>query len=265
MKKFFGILAAVMMLATSVAQAGVIQTVDFSGPVATGSSQAPNVWYTDRYAPAGFQVSGSQLHLTVDETGAAANRGGAYSSTFYDTQGRKYDLQPEVTAVSVDMYIAQEFASANQRIGGLWGTAFTASDMIAGVYPILEFASDGGVARFQGWDAATGWKNYGLPSGFSYDTMYTLGFALNDGMVDYLLNGELLGSVNAFGGEYLGNAMLQGINKFQVGGDFDSRTIVFDNLVASNSVPEPASLALASLACAGVFFVRRRNDKKSPE
>lgn len=266
MKSMFArFVAAVMVagaaLAAPAASADVLQVFNFNDPVTTGASQAPGVWYTDRYAPAGFQTSGGQLKLTVDSSGAAANRPGAYASTFYDTQGRKLDLAPGTTSLSIEMFISSSFATANQRIGGMWGTGVDGLGNIMS-YPILEFASDGGIARFQGWNDDSGWMNYGLATDFAYDTMHTLSFSLSEDKWNYMLDGALLGQVSAFGAVSLDNVILQGVNKFS-GDQEQSRTLVFDNLVAANAVPEPTSLALAALGLPLLAVVRRRKSNKS--
>jgi hypothetical protein len=70
------------------------QTFDFNTPVVTGATQAPGVWYTDRYAPAGFSSpdffdGDNRLLHSISAADSATNRPGAFSSAFYNTQGRK--------------------------------------------------------------------------------------------------------------------------------------------------------------------------------
>lgn len=64
-------------------------TLTFDSPVVTGSSQAPGVWYTDRYAPAGFQTAffdgDNRLKHSISAADAASLRPSGFSSAFYDT------------------------------------------------------------------------------------------------------------------------------------------------------------------------------------
>ena len=49
------ILSFVAAMAGAAFLAGQVQASEnFDGPVLTGPTQAPDTWYTDRYAPAGF-------------------------------------------------------------------------------------------------------------------------------------------------------------------------------------------------------------------
>ena len=247
----------IALFATIPAHAGMI-TFSFDTPVTTGPTQAPDTWYTDRYAPAGFTTSGGQLIQTVSAVDSASNRPPAFSSTFYDTQGRKLDTGPEVVAVSIDLYVNGSWATLNQRVAGLWGTAFDDTSNLTS-YPIIEFSSEGGVAHFQGWDDGA-WDVYSLPSGFVYDTMHEIGIILNGTNWDYTLDGIVLGSVAALGSTHIENVMLQGYNKW---GPNDERTasrdIAWDNLtITSNGVPEPASLAMVLGAMVLILLSRRK-------
>ena len=251
-------LAAAAALAAPAANAALVQSFDFSGPITTGPVQASGVWYTDRYAPAGFSTSGGQLVQTISSNDSASQRPAAYSSSFYNTQGRKYDLDPGVTGVSVDLFVASSWATSGQRMAGLWGTAVDAANSLSS-YPIIEFSAVGG-AHFQGWDDVNGWVNYGISGTFAYDQMHTLAFVLDGSNWDYMLDGTMLGQVSALGSVAVGNVILQGYNNYNADVSQASYDIHWDNLVASNSVPEPASLALALPALIGVGLIRRRRN-----
>ena len=81
-----------MVFGVGAAQASTLET--FDTPVVTGPTAAPGVWYTDRFAPAGFQTSDGVLHETISgadhQAGDPDLAGGHYN--FYNTQGRAFDL-----------------------------------------------------------------------------------------------------------------------------------------------------------------------------
>lgn len=252
------------------AAATVLQTFDFSPPVTLSATQAPGTWYTDRYAPAGFASSGGELVQTISAADSATNRPGAYSSSFYNTQGRKYDLDPGATGMSIDLFVNSAWATSGQRMAGFWGTAFDATNSIS-AFPILEFTSDSGNARFRGWDSngAGSWVDFGLPGGFTYDTFHELGVVLDtaNNEFDYSLDGLALGSVSALGSTYIGNVILQGHNNFGPNTTQGAYSIRWDNLeVTGGTVPEPSTLAvlvfplLFAVATARPWGRRRENN-----
>ena len=249
------ILSFVAAMAGAAFLAGQVQASEnFDGPVLTGPTQAPDTWYTDRYAPAGFDsgvaFDGRQvLEVDIGAADGASNRPGAYSSAFYNTQGRKLDLADGATAMSIDLYIDNAWASENRRVAGFWGTAFDGADALTS-YPIISFhGSDG----FQGWDGAN-YVNFGVPTGFAYGTWATLNISLQG--VNWLYQvGDASLLVSADGSAKLGNVILQGYNT-QQGVDYSIR---WDNLTTS-AVPEPAAWALmiTGFGLSGVMLRRRR-------
>ncbi len=271
-KLFLALFGALVWLAnfSGVAFASVV-VYDFSSPVLTGPSQAPNTWYTDRYTPAGFMAAGGMLMETISPADGAAFRPPSYTDLFYNTQGRKFDLNDGVSGqntsglravgLSVDLYISSNWAAMNQRIGGIWGTAYdNANNLIS--YPILEFTTDGNNPRLHGWDDS-GWIDYALPGGFNYNIMHTIGFEL-DAALDkwnYMLDGNLLGSVDAFGSSYLDNTILQAYNNYSNLQQMPGHTLFWDNLTVT-SVPEPSSLALLGISMVGLIASRRLKPKK---
>ena len=255
-KTFFAslILAASSLIAVS-ANAAVVQSMDFSTPVVTGATQAPGTWYVDRYAPADFATAGGELVQTISSDDSATNRPASFASAFYNTQGRKYDVDASTTEISVDLYVDADWATFGQRVAGIWGTAYDDANVITS-YPILEFGSNGTVGSFQGWNNGT-WSNFGLPVGFVYNTMHNLSIELVGGLWDYSLDGLLLGSVDANGSTHIENVMLQGYNLY-ADGDVGTHNIRWDNLKVANDVPEPGTLPLALAAVAGGFMIRQR-------
>ncbi|NVO21626.1 MAG: hypothetical protein HXX13_18135, partial [Bacteroidetes bacterium] len=147
--------------------------LNFNTAVTTGATPAPGVWYTDRYAPAGFTspvVFGGDNRL-MHSINAADYQG----NTFYKTQGRGYDVGAATNEMEIKLFIPSDWATTNRRMAGFWGVAVDATNSVSG-YPIVEFASDGGVPRFQAWEdgGAGSWVSMGLPAGFTYNTWVTL-------------------------------------------------------------------------------------------
>lgn len=256
MKKAFlhGCLLAAMVVATG-AQAAL---VNLGAP--TGPDQSPNTWYTDRYAPSGWSYNEGTgvLKQTISADDRAFNRPVAYASSFYDTQGRKFDFGAGVTSVSIELYIPGD--QLQQRYAGFWGTGVDAFSQVDS-YGITEFATDGTGPRVQGWDDANGFINYGLPGGFGYDAWHELKMVLDtaNDKWEYLFDGGLLGEVDAFGAVGISNVILQGYNKFQTDqGSYDIRWRNLATNLPESTVPEPGSLALVLGALGAVSLVRRK-------
>ena len=230
-------------------------TQTFDTPVVTGPTPAPGVWYTDRYAPAAFTSPVSfggdnRLLESLSVADDAANRPPVFSTSFYDTQGRKFDFGAGVKTMSIDLYVPSDWASTNQRMAGFWGSAFDNTASLS-AFPIVEFTSDGGVGRFEGWDSGT-WVDMGLPTGFAYDTWNTLSITLSPGTDSFTYRvGDKSATVDAFGSTSIGNTILEGYNKGT------AYNIYWDNL--SSAVPEPSTWAtmIFGLGLAGLALRRR--------
>ncbi len=250
------------LIALSIATAAVLvvaspalATVEtFDNAITLGSTQAAGTWYTDRYAPAGFQSGvffdgGNRLKQTISAADGANSRPGGYSGSFYNTQGRKYDLDAGTTSMSIDLYIDASWATSGRRMAGIWGTAFDGANSVSG-YPIIEFMSDGSTGGFRAYNTTDGsWHSLGLPTGFLYGTWATLDIQLVAGNWQYTV-GDTSWSVDAEGSVSIGNVILQGHNTTD-GVDYD---IYWDNF--GTAVPAPGALAL--LGCAGLVGARRR-------
>jgi len=239
---------------TTPATAGVINTFDTAGDVITSPTQVPGTWYTDRYAPAGFaagSIGGGRngvLALGISSTDSGNSRPNAFSTAFYNTQGRKFDLAAGTTSLFIDMFVPTGFDSS--RYAGLWGTAVNVANTVS-TFPIVEFA-DGG---FRTWNGSA-FVNVAGPFGTSQ--WYEVGFALNGSQFDYFINGQATGtslvSPTSVG---LANVILQGHNT-QTGVNY---TAYFDNLSSTSAIPEPATLAVFGLMAAAGMGLRFRRRK----
>ncbi|USN98764.1 MAG: hypothetical protein H6810_11465 [Phycisphaeraceae bacterium] len=171
---------------------------DFSSAVPVCGVQTPDCWYPDRYAPAAFESAyfdgDDRLHHGIDVADSQANRPPSYSSTFYNTQGRKYDIDiPVGESWSIDLYIPSDWATSVRR-AGIWATTRDSAGDVSG-FPIVGFTSNdpsdpsnptpaSPTPRFriytQDTDQNPGngynadWVDLGLPGGFSYDRWWTL-------------------------------------------------------------------------------------------
>ncbi len=192
-------------------------TNTFDEAVTLSATEADDVWYTDRYAPAGFVAQesfdgGMRLKHSISAADGASSRPSSYSSAFYNTQGRKYNPGVATDEISIKLYIPTGWATTNKRMAGIWGTALDASEVIS-AYPIVEFTSDGNNPRFRVYETATGsWINVGLPSGFAYDSWITLKIrVLPEGGILYTV-GSMNYVDNSTTSERIDNVILQGHN-----------------------------------------------------
>jgi hypothetical protein len=235
-------------------QAGVINTFDNPGDVVLSPTQAPGTWYTDRYAPAGFaagQSGGGRtgvLALTLSAADGGTSRPSSFSSAFYNTQGRKFDLASGTTSLFIDLFVPASGTNGG-RYGGMWASATSGSGPLQ--FPIIEAANGG----FQVWNPVVG--GFETIAGFNgMDQWYEVGFDYANGQYNYYIDGQLVKSF-AYGTPVtFSNVILQGYNT-DAG---VNRTINFDNLSTTSSVPEPATIVtLGVLAGAlGLRLVVRR-------
>jgi len=175
------------------------------------ATQAPGVWYTDRYAPAGFVSTGVptfRLKHSINASDCETCRPIAFQTAFYNTQGRKYDVGG-TTAMSIQLYVATGWDVTNKRMAGFWGTALNAGNAIS-FYPIIEFTSDGSNPRFRGWNGVA-FVDMGLPAGFAYDKWYTLNIAIDGTTIRYNV-GDLSLILPGNGSVSIANVILQGHN-----------------------------------------------------
>src|SRR5262245_15368973 len=121
--------SALLLLCLAVpTKADILSTFDNPGDVTLSPTQAPGVWYTDRYAPAGFasrqMAPDGRLGTLLQSISAADNNAGrpaAFSSNFYNTQGRKYDLAAGMTSLGIQLYVPSVWNGLAQNIPGAEG------------------------------------------------------------------------------------------------------------------------------------------------
>jgi len=200
---------------------------DFSVPPQVTAGEAPLVWYTDRYAPAGFTTASGVLSETVTPAGFNP------TESFYNTQGNKFDLLAGTNSVSIEVYVPTAWETSNERLAGFWATAVNSGYVVGNDYPIIEFQGPivscipgpscypNGGAGFYGWNntGAGSWDYIGLPADFRYNAWYKLTMTLSSGQFMYTVsdtNGENAVSLSSPLYDptelYLGNVILEGYN-----------------------------------------------------
>jgi hypothetical protein len=177
-------------------------TFNFATPVSLSPTEQPGSWYPDRFPPCLFSSPATApdgTKNTLEESICASNFQ-TPAPSFFNTQGRKYDLVANTTSISIDLYVPASWATTPQRAAGAWGTVIDNTGGV-GDYPIIEFQgpitatspvgpslqANGGVAGFYGWDNTAnggngGFVYIGLPAGFQYNSWVTLTETLKPGV-----------------------------------------------------------------------------------
>jgi hypothetical protein len=207
-----------------------VDTFDTDPPVADTATEG--AWYPDRYAPAVFESvafdgdNRLRVHISADDYLPHGN-------TFYNFQGRKYDLwNPVETFIMGDLYIGPDWESED-RHASIWATTFDEDGAISG-YPIIGFTAGTGfriwtqdLDQDPGNGYQYGWYDIGYPEGFEYDAWYTIWAELSESAYRYYLNGELVWTdAITWDSIVWGNMMLQAYN---YGDDYD---VYWDNVGA---------------------------------
>ena len=197
-----------LLLWAGTAAAGLLDTSYPTGAV-------PGTWQVDRYAPATFANGGTVagradvLNLGVDAADSQANRPGAYSSTFYNTQGRGMVLNlPNFSVVYGSLYVPAAWASSdgpgNNRRTDMWGQASPATGgdtcVASGCnfFPYLGFSnaspSDplnaGGTGRYRVFDGTVGVIDLAVP--VQYDQWSDVCIAFSGSDFKSYINGALV-------------------------------------------------------------------------
>ena len=228
-------------------------------------------WETNRYEPAGFSSvmfdNDSRLRLSIDQTGSAANRPVAFSSGFYDIQGRhRPGGVSGAWTLSAEVYVAAAFNTTTGTLVGaeLWGHTGTTPG--GGDYMILGFTNSSPTDelntlandrafRFRAFvGGASTWFDLGVPSGFTFDAWHVLSATSTGNTFEYRIDGTLVLIKGTTAGDDLQSAIIQGYQFDQPGG----YSVHWDN-VTTTAIPEPAAYsALAGLATLGIVQWRKR-------
>lgn len=267
MRSMFAAIAAMSICAVGSA-ATVNNTFDNAGDVTLSPTQAPGTWYTDRFAPSVFaagQTGGGRtgvLHHGLRVADSAANRPSAFSSGFYDTQGRKFDLglTGSVQRLAIDLFVD---ASASDGISaGIWGTGVNGANQIT-AFPILSYrqsSTNAFASGFYFFDSQQqiipggGWLEV-LTTGVSAASWNALEIVFTVGVgYEVFINGMSEFTYADTATVSLDNVIL---NAFNFGVDQD---IYWDNFLASDDgtvipLPTAGALGLAGIVALGA---RRR-------
>lgn len=187
-----------------------------SGANAQGIGWAGETWVVDRFDPEKFDPIGPDkgredvLRILLGDEGFTANRPAGLSGPFYNTQGRKAEVNlPTGSFATVDLYVPQSWSAqqaTDWQVTGLWGSTAKptglSSDTIIG-FPIIAFSNgvqangDSGASaptggRFQIFDDNTGVWSF-LDDPVNYDSWNTMRIEILPDRYEFYLNGELVG------------------------------------------------------------------------
>lgn len=181
-------------------------------------TQAAGVWYTDRYAPANFDAynpgDGNHLRIGISAADGLTGRPGPYQSTFYNTQGRKFDLgNGFYTSLKAKLYVANDWSN-NLRRSDMWGTMVDGTNAVT-AYPIIGFANiDRTAIVCRVWTNA-GWQNVSaqVPGGITTNRWYNLEIRLKPGAFEFLVDNKVVYTdADTGGGVSFSNVIMQAYN-----------------------------------------------------
>lgn len=242
---------------------------DASPPL--GNLQAPGVYYTDRYAPAGFVsasfMGDSRLKHSISTADSFGNRPPSYQSTFYNTQGRKLDIDmPVGQTLGIDLYIDPTWIGGTPAVrrADLWATGFDGTNAISS-FPIMGFASNdpadesnpipaSPTPRWRIWDDINGvWINLLTPPTAGW---HRLEITLTSSSLVYKLDSVVAQTLPNSNTVRFGNTILQAYNfgnaGHPVGFNYD---VYWDNLTVG-----PRGPVVVDNCSSGVSLTFTRSD-----
>jgi len=208
---------------------------NFATPLVLSPTATSGAWYVDRYAPGAFASQAIAPDGTRNTLEESIYPSGYQTPTpsFYNTQGRSYDLVANTYSLSIQLYVPSSWGTTNGRVAAMWATAIDSSSVL-GDYPIIEFQGpttsdlggpgyypNGGVAGFYGFNNTTSSFDFiGLPADFHYNSWVQLNITLVPGIgfqysVTDLLSRRGATITSPFsdtGDATLGSVLLQGYN-----------------------------------------------------
>ncbi len=230
-------------LLPGVALAAPLQVETFDINPVLASVQTSGAWYVDRYAPAGFAKADfdgdKRLKLSISSADSAANRPAVYSNTFYNTQGRNYDLPALTNVITADVYVGDW--EGKSRRADIWTNAVDGSNGIVG-FPILGFLSGTG---FRVWDNL-GWHTVGYPTDFAYGRWYTLRIQLNADSMTYYVDDQLMYTTTFVDDTSLATSVGMNNVKLQAYNFGESYDVYFDNIGPMAPNPAPHHIATSA-------------------
>lgn len=245
---------------------------DFNAGIAPG-------WSTDRYAPNSVDTVGGTLNLTISNADSAANRPGAYSSAFYNTQGIGHAA--DVTGLwtlSGSLLVSSDVVSgtAGGRRADLWGrSANIASAESSADYYIMGYRSFDPADPFNAsaasissawrvWDSDIGWVDISAPVTTGW---HDLDVTFTGSVVEYRLDNTLVYSDVTLTPDaaHFTSLIAQAYNFGNApagDGDFPapgSYVASFDNISVTTSVPDGGhTLLMFGGGVAAIFVIRRK-------
>ncbi|MDX2199390.1 MAG: hypothetical protein SF069_10530 [Phycisphaerae bacterium] len=242
----------------------------FNNAVPLCGTQTPACYYTDRYNPAAFEsatfLGQKRLKHSISDNDDFGSRPPPFQSLFYNTQGRKYDINMGVdTTLAIDLYIPLSWQDDARR-ADIWATTFDSQGAIAG-FPIVGFiANDPGdelnpnpiVANIQrrfriftqdtdnnpGNGLTAGWVTLAPPGGsILYDTWYRLEIKLTATSYEFKVTDQNSNFSSytdnvTFGAIRMGNTIIQAYNfSNNIYPNGDSYDVYWDNLTVGPQGP----------------------------
>lgn len=240
---------------------GCDATLDYNEPfddtVLTSSTQAPGVWYTDRYPPAVFENAffdgDNRLHHGVRTADTQANRPSGFSGPFYNYQGRKYVVGAQAhTTASIDIYVDSTWLPGTRA--GMWTTMSNGNL----TFPIIEYTVDGDngdgngptYTGFRYWQSGIGWTATTFANAPT-DQWYTLEIELTATDVLFSINGTPIATEGNLGALTIENVILNVHNEGPAG-EYD---VYWDNF----NTGAPGAVATDNCSAVTVTFERSDN------